>query len=92
MSEGDWVEGAPKWWWKYVFPARADFWRLILQTEKMDPEPDPWIQATIADLLEAAVMVRAIVKAPDTESKVRIRKEVDEKIQGASQSVAKARQ
>jgi hypothetical protein len=80
------VKGAPKWWWKYVFPARSDFWRLLLRAEKMGPEPDPWIQATIADLLEAAAMVRAIGKTSDIESKTRLRNEISEKVQGALQS------
>jgi hypothetical protein len=92
MNEGDWVEGAPKWWWIYVFPARNDFWRLILQPVKMDPSPDPWLEATTADLLEAAVMLRAMAKVPDAGSKARVRKEVGEKIQGALQSLAKAGQ
>jgi hypothetical protein len=91
MNEGDWVEGAPKWWWIYVFPARSDFWRLLLRPEKMGPEPDPWAQEITADLPEAAVMVPAIAKVPDAESKARLRKEIDAKIQGALQSLAKAR-
>lgn len=30
MEPGDWVEGEPKWWWKYVYPARDQFWAEMI--------------------------------------------------------------
>jgi hypothetical protein len=35
--DGDWVEGTPQWWWKYVFPRVSE--RI---GQRMGPFPEPW--------------------------------------------------
>jgi hypothetical protein len=47
MNEGDWVEGAPKFGGS-TFPGRAEFWRLILQSEKMGSMPTQRVRFSAA--------------------------------------------
>lgn len=77
MEDGDWVEGAPEWWWKYVFPARIDFWLGILQ--RQGPVPDPWKEAT-GHILEGLAMVRAVAAVDDPQIKERLHQEAVAKI------------
>ena len=37
--DGDWVEGPPQWWWKYVFPGVA---QRIPELQRYGPFPEPW--------------------------------------------------
>src|SRR4051812_12117570 len=45
VNEGDWVEGEPKWWWKYVMPNESVFWVAVLAAKNRvaEPEPSPWL-------------------------------------------------
>ncbi len=38
--DGDWVEGTPQWWWKYVFPGVRD--RFEEPSWRSGPFPQPW--------------------------------------------------
>ena len=64
VNEGDWVEGAPQWWWKYVFPVRVQFWSTLLAERvkrvRTDPEPHPWKEQVLGELLEATAMLHAM--------------------------------
>ncbi len=86
MNEGDWVEGSPKWWWKYVMPAEDVFWESIL-AQRAGPSPEPWLRAT-AEALEAVAMLRATARVSDTGVRTRLQSEAAAKLQGASQRVA----
>jgi hypothetical protein len=89
MSDGDWVEGPPQWWWKYVFPARGQFWLSILAAKLavMDPTPDPWFQRAAADILEGLVMLHAAATVADREVSTQLQKEAAEKINQAVQTI-----
>jgi hypothetical protein len=91
MNEGDWVEGEVKWWWKFVFPQKAKFWGQILQnmTVSLNPQPDPWLQATTADVLETVVMLHAATKATDREQRASLYKEAAQKLEGTVAAIAK---
>jgi hypothetical protein len=89
LNEGDWVEGAPKWWWKYVFPTRESFWSNVL-ARASGPEPDPWRQQ-IGELLEAVVMLRTSARITDRGISQRLSKEAINKISetaGALQKIS----
>ena len=49
LGDGDWVEGEPKWWWKYVFPAKAQFWQ-VLAGMKAEPHPEPMLDAVATEI------------------------------------------
>jgi hypothetical protein len=49
VNEGDWVEGAPKWWWKYVFPTPETLWLAVLN--RVEPGPIPWLQRVTGEVL-----------------------------------------
>ena len=55
LNDGDWVEGEPKWWWKYVFRAKIRFWNLTLNEklakDKKVQYPDPGLGTATASLL-----------------------------------------
>jgi hypothetical protein len=91
MNEGDWVEGEVKWWWKFVFPQKAQFWGQILQhvTVSLNPEPDPWLQATTAEVLEAVVMLHAAAKATDREQRANLHKDAAKTLESAVAAIAK---
>jgi hypothetical protein len=38
--DGEWVESAPQWWWKYVFPGVRD--RFEEPSRRFGPFPQPW--------------------------------------------------
>lgn len=61
MNDGDWVEGEPKWWWKYVFPTRERLWLAVLGA-RVGPQPDPWLQETGGEVLEGLSMLHAAAK------------------------------
>jgi hypothetical protein len=89
VNEGDWVEGEVKWWWKYVFPAKAQFWQL-LAVIKAEPHPDPWFQAFSGQVQEALAMVNASTSIMDKEAGARLKHEGVEKIAKALSSVRNA--
>jgi len=62
-NEGDWVVGAPKWWWKYVFPVPDNFWSTVLQRIS-GPSPDPW-RSQVGELLQGVEMLRAAATVKD---------------------------
>jgi hypothetical protein len=91
MEPGDWVEGEPKWWWKYVYPARDRFWaELIASTAKAEPGPSPWVQAFMADVLEGVAMVRASGVVKDQKISTRLKKEGLTKITEATNVAQRA--
>jgi hypothetical protein len=89
VNEGDWVEGAPQWWWKYVFPARLKFWSRMLAERVAtagDPSPDPWKEQVIGGLLEAAVMLSAVPGA-DASVATKLKGEAKTKIALATRAI-----
>ena len=81
MEPGDWVEGEPKWWWKYVYPARDQFWAgLIASIVKAEPDPHPWVQSFTAEVLEGVTMVRASGSTKDSKIGSRLKEEGLKKI------------
>jgi hypothetical protein len=91
MEPGDWVEGEPKWWWKYVYPARDRFWaELIASTSKAEPGPSPWVQSFTADVLEGVAMVRASGTTKDKKVSTRLREEGFKKITDATHVAQRA--
>jgi|GEM_PF-5248138 len=91
MEPGDWVEGEPKWWWKYVYPARDRFWgELIALNLNTGPSPDPWVQSFTAEVLEGVVMIRASATHKDEKVSARLRTEGINKITAATNSAHQA--
>ena len=86
LNDGDWVEGAPKWWWKYVFPNPERFW---LQIISLEPEPAPWLQRVTGEVLEGLAMLHAASRATEDATVARLKSEAVSKI---SQAVAAVRQ
>ncbi len=76
----DWVEGTPKWWWKYVFPNRETLWLAVLT--KVEPDPVPWLQRVTGEVLEGLVMLHAAARA-DQAMAERLRSEAIVKINQA---------
>ena|SRR5579863_2373663 len=97
LNEGDWVEGAPKWWWKYVFPTPESFWSRIVAgldptpipwRQGVDPVPQPWLQRVTGEVLEGIVMLHASARAG--EAGERLRSEAVAKINQAVGGVRQA--
>ncbi len=86
-NEGDWVVGAPKWWWKYVFPLPDNFWTVVLQRIS-GPQPDPW-RSEVGELVQAVEMLRASGKVGDKGIAEKLHSEAVATIQGAAQAVQK---
>ncbi len=86
LSDGDWVEGEVKWWWKYVFPRREQFWLNIL-VQRLDPQPDPWLQAVTGEILEGVAMLHAAARIGDEAIKSRLKNEAANKIADAAKSL-----
>ena len=85
MNEGDWVEGEPQWWWKYVFPARSRLWASLL-AEHVTPHPQPWREEVLGDVLEAAVLINAAARADDEVSE-RLKEEARAKLSRAHDAI-----
>ena len=83
LNDGDWVEGEVKWWWKYVFPRREQFWLDIL-ARITDPIPEPWLQAVTGDILEGIVMLHVTARIDDEAIKSRLKNEAANKIAEAA--------
>lgn len=86
-NEGDWVVGAPKWWWKYVFPLPDNFWTAVLQRIS-GPQPDPW-KSEVGELLQGVEMLRASAKAGDRGIAEKLHSEAVATIQRVAQAVQK---
>jgi hypothetical protein len=87
-NEGDWVTGAPKWWWKYVFPTPDNFWSAVLQRVS-GPEPDPW-RKQVGELLQGVEMLRGAAKAGDRSIAEKLHSEAIATIKQAAGAVQKA--
>jgi hypothetical protein len=83
--DGDWVEGAAKWWWKYVLPEQSSFWTEVLAAA-VDPVPVPWLQGATGQVLEALAMLHASTRANSADGE-RLRTEAVAKIQQAVAAV-----
>ena len=82
LEPGDWVEGTPKWWWKYVFPTPDTLWRAVSQAAVFGPSPDPWRQQ-IGAVLQAAVMIQTSGAVKDRAVAAKLRNEAINNINGA---------
>ncbi|HEY7338946.1 MAG TPA: hypothetical protein VH639_28915 [Bryobacteraceae bacterium] len=89
LGDGDWVEGEPKWWWKYVFPAEIEFWSGILQQQ--GPIPDPWKRLSAA-IMEGLVMVHGAAGVGDPQIRGRLYREGVTKVLAAAQALANAKE
>ena len=86
LGDGDWVEGPPQWWWKYVFPTRGRFWAAMLTAkihDAEDPIPDPWLQRVTADILEGLAILHAAATVGDVAASARLKEEAVQKINRA---------
>ena len=89
LSEGDWVEGKPQWWWKYVFPSETRFWLLILNENLAkdknfaEPEPEPWLEGVTAEILESLTMLHTATTVREEPVSQRLKKEAVAKINSA---------
>ena len=88
LNEGDWVEGEPQWWWKYVFPARERFWLAVLSAS-LDPEPVPWRQGLVAKILEGVAMLQASERVSDKAIATRLKSEALKQMGGAMESLSR---
>ncbi|HLH42654.1 MAG TPA: hypothetical protein VKV74_06700 [Bryobacteraceae bacterium] len=87
-EDGDWVEGEPKWWWKYVIPAEIRFWSGILQQQGAMPEQ--WEKIT-GEILEGLAMVQAAVKVGDPQIRGRLHQEGVAKVSAGAHALAKTK-
>jgi hypothetical protein len=76
-NDGDWGEGVPIWFSKYVFPNRETFWLAVL--ERLEPVPLPWLQKVNGEVLEGLVMLHAAARA-DQATAERLKSEAVAKI------------
>lgn len=88
IGDGDWVEGKPQWWWKYVFPSRVDFWLQALS--HMGPSPDLWKQE-IGTVLEGLTMLHVVTTINDAQAKERLHREAVSKIVEGANALARAK-
>jgi hypothetical protein len=89
VNDGDWVDGAVQWWWKYVFPIRHKFWAVLVDeraTRVADPTPDPWKELVLGDLLEATAMLSAVPGADATVA-ARLKTEAKAKLARATRAI-----
>ena len=82
LEPGDWVEGTPKWWWKYVFPTPDKLWQTVSLAAVLGPSPDPWRQQ-IGAILQAAVMLQTSGAVQDRAAASKLRNEAINNINGA---------
>jgi hypothetical protein len=87
-GDGEWIEGEPKWWWKYVIPAEIKFWSGILQQQ--DAMPEPWEKVT-GEILEGLVMVQAAVTVGDPQIRARLHQEGVAKVSAGAHALENAR-
>lgn len=94
-NEGDWVEGKPRWWWKYVFPAPIRFWISALNEKlakdkkvvNLDPDPEPWLEGVTAEILESLTMLHTSTTVREEGVSQRLKEEAVEKINSALKTV-----
>jgi hypothetical protein len=95
LNEGDWVEGEPRWWWKYVFPAKIWFWTSALNEKlakdkkvaNLEPEPDPWLEGVTAEILESLTMLHTAKTVREEAVSQRLKQEAVAKINSALKAV-----
>ncbi len=93
LGDGDWVEGKPQWWWKYVFPSPTRFWLFTLneRLEKyknfVDPEPDPWLEGVTVEILESLTMLHTAMTVREEAVSQRLKQEAVAKINSALKTV-----
>jgi hypothetical protein len=91
INDGDWIEGRPQWWWKYVMPAESTFWATIVsqraQTVAVQgPSPDPWKQAKTLGA-EAVAMLYAAANVTDAKQRTQLLDEAAQKLGAAGKAV-----
>jgi hypothetical protein len=89
LSDGDWIEGKVRPWWKYVIPAETQFWTAILNQRasmKAGPQPDPWRRAQSLSL-EAVAMLQAVASIADAKERTSILSEAGELLRAAELAV-----
>jgi hypothetical protein len=95
LNDGDWVEGEPKWRWKYVFPAKIRFWNLTLNEKlakdkkvaNLDPEPEPWLEEVTAEILESLTILHSATTLREEALSQRLKQEAVAKINSALKAV-----
>jgi hypothetical protein len=93
LSPGDWVEGEPQWWWKYVFPSKIQFWLLTLNEKwakdiaKLKPQPQPWLEEATAEILESLTMLHTATTIREEAVSQRLKGEAVAKINSALKAV-----
>lgn len=91
VNDGDWVEGAVQWWWKYVLPSREIFWtNVIARVSELGPSPDPW-REQVGEILAGIAMLRSSAKVSDRAVAEKLSKESISKINGAVEALQKGR-
>ena len=88
VNDGDWVEGAEKWWWKYVFPEQGSLWQTVIEAKSTvaEPEPSPWRQQ-IGELLAAVVMLQAASRVQERGIAEKLGKEAIHNINATAQAL-----
>ena len=89
FNDGDWIEGAVRWWWKYVIPNPASFWQAVLSQISLEPVPQPWLQRVTGGVMEGVAMLHAASRA-DAASAGRLKAEARDRIQQALGEVERA--
>ena len=89
MANDDYVEGSPKWWWKYVFPNGERFWLTVAASLELAPDPHPWRQRVTSEVLEGVVMLHAAARA-DQSAAERLTGEAVAKIHQAPAGIPRA--
>jgi hypothetical protein len=87
MNNGEWVEGQPQWWWKYVFPQRSRFWLSLLSDlvdERAGPQPEPWVEELTSGVLEGLVMLQGVAHVQDEAQRISLRETALQKIRSAA--------
>jgi len=89
VNEGDWVEGEPKWWWKYVMPSESVFWAAVFaaKNRRSEPEPSPWLQSVSGQVMDGLAMLNAAARIGKTDEAAKLKKEATAKITRAVAAV-----
>jgi len=93
VNEGDWVEGEPKWWLKYVMPSESVFWAAVLAAKGRvaEPEPSPWLQGVSGQIMDGLAMLNAAARIGKSDEAAKLKKEAAVKIARAVEAVNGAR-
>jgi len=89
VNEGDWVEGEPKWWWKYVMPSESVFWAAVLAAKSRGatPEPAPWLQGVSGQIMDGLAMLNAAARIGHADEAAKLKQEATTKISRAVAAV-----